>query len=434
MSTSRVVSIVRTQSHEGLYFRVGYNDHATLNRLIAERKLRVDGLAFDARWHERHATLRQHTNLAPLATCLDTQAMELAMPGTASEGYRGLPWASQAPHVPEDFSPSYIERSVDAIVARIADGQYSEVMAPTHYISDEGSAWIDVDCELTRTLKAKLNAAGQANVKIIYPLAVHYKVYYARAGRAALRRVLSSLPIDRVTLRVQPFGNKSGPLALRNFIEACWDFAIEKPLMIERAGFSGLAAFALGAVDLVDSGITLGDTFDISRLQRPPAGGEVSSFSPPSRIYIEALGTTVDQKVAAALLNSNRGKYYFACREQACCPNGSRDMLGDHRRHSALARQRQYAGLAKVPRTMRAEHFLQFTIGPVCDLLSRASAIHAPFGEDHRRMMSIKETLLDLQKEQKRQREERRLKAVRDIPVRPGVNVIDFPPRDSRGR
>jgi hypothetical protein len=235
-----------------------------------------------------------------------------------------------------------------------------------------------------------------------------------------------------VTLRVQPFGNKSGPLALRNFIEACWDFPLEKPLMIERAGLSGLAAFALGAVDLVDSGITLGDTFDIGRLQKPPSGGP--SFSPPSRVYIEALGTTVDQKVAVALLNSSRGKYYFACREQACCPNGSRDMLGDHRRHSALARQRQYAELAKVPRTMRAEQFLQYTVGPVCDLLSRASAIHAPFGDDHRRMMSIKETLLDLQKEQKRQREERRLRAVRDIPVRRGVNVLDFPPRDPRGR
>lgn len=434
MSASRVVSIVRAHGHEGLYFRVGYNDHGGLSRLIAERKLRVDGLAFDARWHDRHATLRQHANGTRLATCLDTQAMELAMPGTASDGYLGLPWANGAPHVPEDFSARHIERSVDSIVERVVDGQYSEVMAPTHYISDEGSAWIDVDCELTRTLRARLNAAGQANVKVIYPLAVHHKVYYDRAARAALRHVLASLPIDRVTLRVQPFGNKSGPLVLRNFIEACWDFPLEKPLMVERAGLSGLVAFALGAVDLIESGITLGDTFDIGRIQRPPAGGQILSFSPPKRIYVEALGTAVDYKVAVALMNSNRGKYYFACKDQACCPNGSRDMLDDHRRHSALTRQRQYAELAKVPRTMRAEHFLQNTIGPVCDLLSRASAIHQPFSDDHRRMMSIKETFLDLHQEQKRQREERRHTAVRDIPVRPAANVLDFPPRDSRGR
>ena len=247
MSTSKVISTARVPAGEGLYLRVGYNDHTGLDRLIAERKLRVEGLALDARWHDRQASLRQHADRASLATCLDTQAMELAMPGTASSGYRELPWANPAPHVPEDFSPQNIEQCVDAITERVADGQYSEVMAPAHYVAEPGSAWIDVDVQLTRVLRARLDATDQANVKIIYPLAVHHKVFYDRNGRALLRRVLSRLPIDSVTLRIQPFGNDSGPQALRNFIEACWDFPLEKPLMIERAGFSGLAAFALGA-------------------------------------------------------------------------------------------------------------------------------------------------------------------------------------------
>lgn len=433
MSTSKVISMARTPAREGLYLRVGYNDHAGLNRLIAERKLRVEGLTFDARWNDRHASLRQHADRASLATYLDTQAMELAMPGATSSSYRELPWASPAPQLPEDFSSQNMERCVDAIVERVADGQYSEVMAPAHYLAEEGSAWIDVDAQLTRLLRARLLATDQANVKIIYPLAVHHKVFYDRSGRALLRRVLSRLPIDLVTLRIQPFGSDSGPQALRNFIAACWDFPLEKPLMIERAGFSGLAAFALGAVDLVESGITVGDSFDISRIQKPPARGG-SSFSPPKRLYVEALGTTVDYKVAAALLGSNRGKAYFACKDPTCCPNGYRDMLADHRRHSALARQRQYTELARVPRTIRAEHFLQHIVGPVCDMLSRASATHPPFNGAHRRMMSVKETLLDLQQEQKRQREERRPKSEQQSPARPGAKILEFPPRDSRGR
>ncbi len=433
MSTSKVISTARVPAGEGLYLRVGYNDHTGLDRLIAERKLRVEGLALDARWHDRQASLRQHADRASLATCLDTQAMELAMPGTASSGYRELPWANPAPHVPEDFSPQNIERCVDAIVERVADGQYSEVMAPAHYVAEAGSAWIDVDAQLTRVLRTKLDATDQADVKIIYPLAVHHKVFYDRNGRALLRRVLSRLPIDSVTLRIQPFGNGSGPQALRNFIEACWDFPLEKPLMIERAGFSGLAAFALGAVDLVESGITLGDSFDISRIQKPAARGG-ASFSPPKRLYVEALGTTVDHKVAAALMGSSRGKAYFACKDPTCCPNGYRDMLADHRRHSTLARQRQYVELARVPRTMRAEHFLQHMVSPVCDMLSRASATHPPFNGAHRRMLSVKETLLDLQQEQQRQREQHRPKTERDPSVRPGAKILDFPPRDSRGR
>ena len=153
MGTPKVISVARMPRNEGLYFRVGHNDHAGLSRLVAERKLHVDGVVLDARRHDRHASFRQQAEQSAIATCLDTQAMELALPGTSSKGHGGLPWAGQGIHSPEDFSPQHVERFVDAVAGRVADGKYSEVMAPTHYIGEEGSAWLDVDDRLTRSLR-----------------------------------------------------------------------------------------------------------------------------------------------------------------------------------------------------------------------------------------------------------------------------------------
>jgi hypothetical protein len=109
-------------------------------------------------------------------------------------------------------------------------------------------------------------------------------------------------------------------------------------------------------------------------------------------------------------------------------------MLENPQRHSALARQRQYVELSRVPRTMRAEHFLQNVVTPVCDMLSRAGDSHEPFKAAHRRMLSMKETLLDLQREQKKLHDDRRLAPGSGLPARPVAQVITLSPRDSRGR
>jgi hypothetical protein len=435
MRVPSVISVAKTPEEEGFYFRVGHNDHAGLNHLIAERKLRADGLVLDARRHQRHATLRQHAQRALVATCLDTQAMELAMPGTSSKGHAELPWAGAHPHALEDFSPQYIERFVNTIVERVVDGSYSAVMAPTHYMGEDGGAWLDIDGQLTRALRVKLDAADKKAIRITYPLAVHHKAFYDASARASLQRALAGLPIDVVSLRIHPFGSDSGPLVTRNFIEACWGFRRPGvPMMIERAGFAGLSAFALGAVDLVESGITMGDSFDVGRLQKPRRTSKASRFSLPPRVYMEALGTTVERKIAVKLMDSPRGKLHFACKDPTCCPNGFRGMLENPQRHSALARQRQYAELSRVPRTMRAEHFLQNVVTPVCDMLSRAGDSHEPFKAAHRRMLSMKETLLDLQREQKKLHDDRRLAPDSGLPARPVAQVITLSPRDSRGR
>lgn len=428
MSASNAVALARIPSRSGFYFRAGYNDHTGLCRLIAEGRMHADGVILDARHHGRHEDLRQQASQADIATCLDTQAMELAL-GAASKSHTELPWAAHAA-LPREFTPRRIEEFVSAIVQRAVEGNYTEVLAPTHYLQTIDSNWLSIDGALTSELRAQLDAADRENVSILYPLAVHHTVFYDARSRAILRRELRALPVvDAICLRVQPFGYESGPHVIRSFIEACWDLSeLETRLMVSRSGLVGLSAFALGAVDAIESGITVGDLFDVASVRSQ--GAPSSGFAPPQRVYLESLGMTVALDVASKLMSSPRGRLHFACRDPKCCRNGQADMLSDTKRHSALARYRQYAALARVPSRMRAEHFLSTMLTPVCDMLARASDLHAPFQKIHRRMLSVKEVLAEL-------REQQRHSSSRPAHVAPRqttAQVIPLNPRDLNGR
>lgn len=155
MRTSSAVAFARaSREKQGFYFRVGHNDHVVLDRLLAEGKLNANGLVLDARRHERHQLLRRNASRADVATCLDTQAMELALPGTTSRGHAELPWAEAGARAPEVFSPTAITRFIENIVARIVDGAYTQVMAPAHYLSEASSDWLAIDAALTSELRA----------------------------------------------------------------------------------------------------------------------------------------------------------------------------------------------------------------------------------------------------------------------------------------
>jgi hypothetical protein len=437
MRAPTTIALARPRGRENdrFYFRVGNNDHVVLNRLIAERRLQADGLVIDARRHERHKTLRRYAREANISICLDTQAMELAMPGATSKGHLELPWSKMHRPSAEHFTPKRIEQIVEAIVGQVAEGDYAEVKAPAHYVADAASEWPSVDVALTLELRKQLNAAGKQDVRIKYPLAVHHSVFYEADTRKDLRRTLRDLPaVDAISLRVHPFGYASGPHVMRSFIEACWDFRLDDvPLMIERAGIAGLAAYALGAVDIVESGITVGDSFDIGSLQRPASPSTNRSFAPPQRVYMEVLGVAVEKDIATKLMSSPRGKLQFACKEKACCPDGSESMLGDMERHSAIARQRQYVELSRIPVSMRAEHFVHNVFSPVCDMLTRASDVHELFKKTQRRMLSVKAVLLDLHRERARIQE--RSRAPDDDSLRPPTaKIIPLTPREPRGR
>ena len=133
------------------------------------------------------------------------------------------------------------------------------------------------------------------------------------------------------------------------------------------------------------------------------------------------------------LMSSPRGKVLFACKDRACCPGGSESMLSDMERHSALARQRQYTDLSRIPVSMRPEHFVHNVFSPACDMLTRASDIHELFKKAQRRMLSVKTVLLDLHRERLRVQEKRRVPG-EDTSPPPTARIIPLSPREPRGR
>lgn len=432
MVASNVVSLARQSQGGGLYFRVRYNEHPGFASLLAERRLAADGLIFDARHHHRHEALRRDAAAESIARWLDPQSMELALPGAQSKGHAELPWATTKLHEPDDFTGSAINSYARKLAEFATAGDYSAVFAPTHYVAEEGSAWLEIDTDLVEALRAELTKAHGSDIEIVYPVATSSRLILDASFRSALVRTLRRLPIDAVSLRVHPFGHHSGPLAIRRFIEASRDLRlVERPLMIERAGFAGLAAYALGTVDRIASGVTYGDRFDVGTLLKLPSNSK-TTFSPPQQVYVEALGTTVEIKTAQTLLDSPQGKLWFGCKDRHCCQSGPRSMTDDPFRHSALARQRQYTELAHVPASLRAGHFIDRMAGRFADMLSRASEIDDRFKKAHHRMLSVKDTLIHLHREH----EQTRRRATRPAPSVDTriAQILPLPPRDPMGR
>lgn len=389
MNAQTVVPIVSTQQDEGFYFRVRNNDHVVISQLLAEKRLKASGLVIDARYQQRHEDLCDAAQKAGLDLCLDTKAMEMAISGMWANGYSELPWGGQTVHQAPKFTESFHRKYIEKTAAFVCNGPYTMVLAPTHYISDEDSPWLEIDGNSTHWLRESLDAAGKMKVKIVYPLALPGKLLYQKRTRDHLIRVLELLPINAISLRIHPLGCDAGPQVMRSLIESCHTLrSLKLPLTLERSGFAGIAAYAMGAIDRVESGILLGDSFHVNSAKQTTGG-----FGQPPRVYVEALGRMLKTAIARELVASSHGKLRYACKDSECCPNGAHDMLRNSHRHTVLARQRQFAELEKIPPRLRAEHFLQKTLTPICDNLSLAADLHEPLRKDHRRMLSVKETL-----------------------------------------
>lgn len=413
-----------------LYFTVRQNDHVVLGRLLAEGRLQANGLLLDARRNRTQQGLRRDAARNGIVTWLDTQAMELALPSGVTKGHAMLPWANSPKKC--DELGGMQQKAIARTIADFAVSEgYQGVLAPCHYLNDEAGEWIEKDAESTQLLRDQLDTLGGSNIRVSYPLAISTRLLNEVAFRDRIVRSLRNLPIDSISLRIHPFGARSGPNAVRNTVESILQLRQSgHRLMIERAGFTGFALFAIGAVDAVESGVAIGDTFDVGNRLR--SGGASDSVPNRARVYLESLGMTVELRVAEELLNAPHGKSRFACKDTRCCPNGARDMLRDPRRHSVLARQREFLALSQMPVRDRGLLFVQRFMTPACDMLFRAGDHVTTFKDTHRRVLSIKETLSALLEEQEAIRLRRLSQSVR--PARSSAEIISLPPRDPVGR
>jgi hypothetical protein len=357
------------------YFRPGHRDHTTLLDLIGEAPETLAGIVFDPCLEPRQRELREEAREAGLETVLDPRALELSTEvGFDRTAIQQLPWANGAHDTAASLRGDVAETFVDAVAVYTVEKGFSAVLAPTHYLSADEDDWLDIDLDLTRRLRRRLDSLAASDTPIYYPLAIHASRLRDAAERRRLVHLLRGMPIDALWLRVHPFGSNSGQVAMRRYIDACKDFhQLGIPLVAEHSGAAGVALLAFGAVGGIESGITYGEHYNISALFRAPRDG--APFSPQARVYLPDLGAFLSRKQAEAFFETRQMKGSFGCRDTSCCRRGTVDTLRDPRPHFVRQRLREVARVSRAPETLRSQVYLEDFLRPATDLALRAAKV-----------------------------------------------------------
>ncbi len=355
------------------YIRPGRNDHTILLQIVSERMpSSFQGDVCDPCCWPRHQELWREGADRGLETVLDTRAMELATEGGFAAIGKRLAWSGNRPHLPADFDRATVQSLTGKWVDFLQGTGLSSVLAPSHFIKRPDDEWLDVDRRLVLALRETLDRSGLSRVPIYYPLALPGSVFRLPGPRVQLKAHLAALPIDAVWMRVSPFGSSSpGGVALRGFVEGCWDLhSLQRPLVAEHSGTVGVALLAFGAVGGIESGVTIGENFDFSRLCK--AQEKKVGYSSP-RIFVPELMCFLNRRDARALLERRTMRSRFGCQGHWCCTKGADDMLRDPRRHFLARRFDELARLTTVPESMRAQIYMEEVLRPASDHLSVVS-------------------------------------------------------------
>ncbi len=377
----------------GLYLRPGRSDHKVFQQLLAEDRA-VSGVVLEARHLSRHQHLREDLTDNGVMAVLDTQVMELCTPGGVTlTGLAGVPWAAVASVEANDLRGRAGRQVASAIAEIVAADGFGAVLAPTHFLDDATSTVFAADRAVTGYLREELDRRHLTETSIFYPLAIPAASLRDPGRRSLVIESLRSIDVDAVWLRLHPFGSTAGPVALRRYIELCWELQrIGLPLVAERSGTIGLALMAFGAVGGIESGITLGERFDAGTLLHPP-DSRGKPFSPAPRVYLHDIGTFVSRASARQLFESRPMVASLGCRNASCCRSGIIDMIKDPRRHFVLRRTAEVNAVSSVPSEHRAAVFVTDRLRPAALLAVSAERILPQLKRPQRRMESTLRTL-----------------------------------------
>ncbi len=377
------------------YVRPGRNDHTVLLQLLSEQIPRgMKGIVCDATLSSRHRELWPELRSHHLETVLDTRAMELAINARFEFLAPKLPWAGEKLHTPDVLKGEKGEILLASIVSFIAHSPISAVLAPTHFISSADDPWFDVDRTLLGRFRVLLDRAGMHEIPIYYPLGMPSAVFRNDVQRQRIVQGLLQVPADAIWLRISPFGSStSGSLTLRACIEGSMELQrIGLPIVAERTGTIGLALLAFGVAGGIESGVGLGEHFDVNRWKRRQTSP--SKFSPQPRVYIPEIGAFLQKPAAEKFFENNRRmKVDFGCRGFSCCRKGAADMIRDPRRHFLVRRFAEVARLSELPESLRPQMYMEEVLRPATDRIVRAARAEPSLGSAQKRLEKWRYTL-----------------------------------------
>jgi hypothetical protein len=364
--------IKATPAPLGLYLRSGHSDHRELTNVILSGPQKFFGVVIDARDVGLQKELREHLLSNKLDVILDPKTQASAFENGYRPSMSKLPWCIDRPHTVEDFKEFAGRQRMVQLAEFVINNKFTQVLAPTHFLSSVNDQWFGIDAELTRWLRTELDKRGGKHVPIIYSLAVANSLIRDNEQRAALISRLSELPIESLWLRVDKFGADASASALSRTLDAVVDLhSLQLPVVADNVGgIPGMALLAFGSVGGITHGITIGEKFSSDSWLKSKSGGG------GWRIYCPPLGISLTRNEADHLFtNAHRAKALFGNRNAIACPRGIDDMLRHPVRAFVVQRGEEVANIGAVPAEMRVQQFLEKTVRPISDCALVAAKI-----------------------------------------------------------
>lgn len=380
MSTPRLRLIRPAPDPLGLFIRAGRIAQEDLQNFITSRAASFTGVVFEAKRVAQQKELLSLVLDKGLDAVLDPLTQPMATVGGYATAMNNVPWSEKRPHTLADLATDLQRRRMaDEIAQFVVRNGFTQVLAPTHWVSGPDDPWLDLDLALTRALRSALERHGASDVQIQYSLALGYEAFRTAPKRAAVIEKLRHAQCEGLWLKIDGCGSDSSPTAITRYCDASSEFqALQVPIVADHVGgLMGLSLLAFGGVGGFSHGITLAERFNAGGWQRAPQG---KPFAPKIRVYLPHLDLMLDRVDAEKLFEAGGGRARSAlgCRDANCCRRGVEDMLHAPARHFLYQRTQQVAGLSQIPESLRPSQFLEELVRPASDTAIRVSSLELP--------------------------------------------------------
>ena len=349
----------------GQYIRLGETGHNKLGHLLAAGRFPATRVVVDASRLRHQKELVAALRARGAEIVLDTKVAELSALEKFGGYARHTPWATVGDGKPLNAGHFDRSSSVDIFgqIARFAvEHLVDAVLAPTHYVSDPNFAgWFDIDRSSCLALRHALDFEGGSKIEIDYLLIAPHTALIDDTSRSNFLNGLVDLPFENLWIRASGFGNDSGPLTTRRFINSISGLHnIGKPIVADYlGGMVGESLLAFGAVSAIAHGIGERERFDARSWHKPPAEKDEGGGGRTVRVLVPGIDRSVTRGELELMVKARGGHKLVACGNRACCPNGLKDMIEDPRQHAAFQSFARINEIASVPDLNRVPHFLK---------------------------------------------------------------------------
>ena len=297
----------------GVEFRLGRNDHLTVEDFLSHGPEGVEGIVVDAKYLHRHRVAIDAARQAGVAIHVEPLTERLVVEGL-STGEVDYGFESIDPAV-DLATGAARDRLVDAVVGPQTDA--ASALTPPHFFVDSDEA-LDLHLALVRCTARRFAAP-------LRPILAVQRVFLDQPGRAELvaRRLLHE-GVRAVDLRISPLGgDNEGPIKIRSVLQILHAFHRSGVAVIMGSqGTIGETALAMGLAQGFSVGIGYRERYDhkaaISRQRKPTSSSGAGPRGPVAGVYLRGADITVSTGVGKEVFSDREVRIRVSCRLGAC--------------------------------------------------------------------------------------------------------------------